>query len=422
LQFVGRSVVLLSYYASLHYFLERAYCTVWQADRKLIIVDKRAINYKSEGNNMVGVEEDNGLIRWAKRKIGSIWRTSNNNKRHKINEISIDVVNSDNKFLSSVSGLPLTRMISYLEPCDVLNCIQTCRKWKTNVDKDEIWCEVAKSSVSSRNAVDAIIMQQKEQQQEEEQRQQQDNDTADTTIAKSKLNYRNVAIAISRRMNDYEKLPYKFPESKLNLKDVLLVIEMRYKDAYTTDNYKHLGSFCSDLTELTESQPGESKYIEFDSDNDTKKDRFSNIFVKRLVDNYDQRCDEACNSLEMRLRLIRRDTGKCICINDYESGCYRGRYKGLMEGFFLTHNTLKLIARNPSGAIAREVCFGNEYNYIAFNLDFAIDRISDLEYKIKSFDLKLKVSQGECYNDEDEDGEFNCMNHFLLYLEGLDWK
>jgi hypothetical protein len=178
---------------------------------------------------MVEEEEDNGLILWAKRKIGSIiGRTSNTRQKIEI----IDVVNnSNNKFLSSVSGLPLTRMISYLEPCDVLNCIQICKKWKTNIDMDEIWCEVAKS-VSSRNAVDAIIMHQQQQQQQQE----EDNDTADATIAKSKLNYRNMAIAISRGMNDYEKLLYKYPESKLNLKDVLAVIKVREMDD-DTNNY-----------------------------------------------------------------------------------------------------------------------------------------------------------------------------------------
>jgi hypothetical protein len=48
-----------------------------------------------------------------------------------------------------------------------------------------------------------------------------------------------------------------------------------------------------------------------------------------------------------------------------------------------------------------------------------MERKSDHEYKIKWFGYKFRVSKGddECANDE-----FNSMNDFLLFLEGLDWK
>lgn len=138
------------------------------------------------------------------------------------------------------------------------------------------------------------------------------------------------------------------------------------------------------------------------------------MILKHIADNDDEGCKEACQGLEMRSRLIRRDTGKCICINDYEisDSC-------MGEGYFQQHMELKPTARNPSGAIARDVCFHHEYKYADFITDFAMERISDLEYKIKSFGFKLNVSGGRFSN---EDTKFNCMNHFLLFLEGLDWK
>jgi hypothetical protein len=75
-----------------------------------------------------------------------------------------------------------------------------------------------------------------------------------------------------------------------------------------------------------------SKYISYDSDDKNSKDRFSNIFLKHIADwDDDDGCKEACHRLEMRSRLIRRNTGKIICINDYEDdGCH----KRDMEGFF----------------------------------------------------------------------------------------
>ena len=392
--------------------------------------------------------DNNGLIRWAKRKIGSIWRmvpttgNTSSNKRQKRNEIVDDVNNNNNnnnnndnnKFLSTLSGLPLTKLMSYIEPCDVLNCIQICKKWKIDIDKDEIWCEVANSC--SRNAVDAIInnTQEKDNDNNDNDNDNDTTDTTDTTIttaanSNSKLNYRNMAIAISRNMNDYEELPKQFPKSKLNLKDVLVVIEMRDMDD-NTNNFKQLGSFCSDLTELTESKPGLSKYISYDSNNDNKnknnnnnmdyKNRFSNIILQTKVDDDDDGCEEASAGFEMSSRLIRRDTGKCVCLNNYEGVRY---YKGGMEGCFMTDNELKPNARNVSGTIARDVCWHSNYNHIGFDLDFIMERISDLEYKIKSFKFNLTVSKGDEDDDDDEnEEEFNSMNHFLLFLEGLDWK
>ncbi|MGK3741626.1 MAG: hypothetical protein ACI8RD_002867, partial [Bacillariaceae sp.] len=347
---------------------------------------------------------NNGLVQWAKRKIGSIWRS---NKRQKI-EI---VVNSNNKFLLTLSpGLPLTKTISYLEPCDVLNCIQTCKKWKIDIDKDEIWYEVAKSF--SHNAVDAIII---------KQQQQQDNDTS-AAKTKSKLNYRNMAIAISRAMSDNNShLPKKFPESKLNLKDVLVVFEMRD----TGTNNIHLGSFCSDLTEMTESKPGLNGCVSYDSSKN--KDRFSNIILQTKVveeeeeEDYDGWCSgyvDAINRLEMRSRLIRQDTGKCVCLNDFNGII---EHTGGAEAYFNTYRdtALKPDAKNLSGTIARELCMFHDYNYIAFDLEFKMERLSDLVYKIQSFEFRLRVSK---YDDQCANDEFNSMNHFLLFLEGLDWR
>jgi hypothetical protein len=370
--------------------------------------------------------DNNGLIRWAKRKIGSMWRmvpTTGNvssNKRQKIGIFDDDVNNNanTNKFLLTLSGLPLTKLMSYLEPCDVLNCIQTCKKLKIDIDKDEIWYEVATSF--SRNAVDAIInnnIQEKENNNNDD-----DDDATITTAAKSnsnsKLNYRNMAIAMSRKMNDYEELPKTFPESKLNLKDILVVIEMRDMND-DTNNFKQLGSFCSDLTELIESKPGLSKYVSYES-NDSN--RFSNIILQTKVDDDDDGCEEASAGFEMSSRLIRRDTGKCVCLNNYEGVRY---YKGGMEGCFMTDNELKPNARNVSGTIARDVCWHSNYNHIGFDLDFIMERISDLEYKIKSFRFSLTVSGvsgGDDDDDDENEEEFNSMNHFLLFLEGLNWK
>ena len=238
-------------------------------------------------------ENNNGLIRWAKRKMGSImWRmlpttttttTTNSNKRQKIigrivfddDDLNNNVSNNaNNKLLVTLlfsPRLPLTKVMSYLEPCDILNCIQTCKKWKIDMNKDEIWHEVlvANSSFSSRNgALDAIINSNtttnNNNTQEENENNNDDATTTITTAAaaksnsisnsntsnssiNSKLNYRNMAIAMYRKMNDYEEgIPQTFPKSKLNLEDVFVVIEIR--DRWFV---KQLGSFCSDLTELT---------------------------------------------------------------------------------------------------------------------------------------------------------------------------
>jgi hypothetical protein len=52
-------------------------------------------------------------------------------------------------------------------------------------------------------------------------------------------------------------------------------------------------------------------------------------------------------------------------------------------------------------------------------LEFKMERLSDLVYKIQSFEFRLRVSK---YDDQCANDEFNSMNHFLLFLEGLDWR
>lgn len=250
----------------------------------------------NEGNTM-DTEEGNVLVRRPKQKIESILMsdiaTSSNrnsdmnnnnnsksssskniNKRQKI----LDVNNDDNNIVLMVSGLPLMRMVSYLEPRDALNCIQTCKKWKNDIDKDGVWCEVAK--VVSPNAVAAIIQQ------------ENNNNTAPD------VNYRNMAIALSRKVSEHKLV--EFPESSLKLKDILVVIEIRDKG----NNNKHLGAFCSDLTDFTESEPGSKKYLSFDPSNDSKKDPFWSVILSQPYDydsddedDYDHGCVAAIERL-----------------------------------------------------------------------------------------------------------------------------
>jgi len=365
-------------------------------------------------------KEGIGLEQWAKQKIESILSSGtamssnrnsnimnnnnssksssskNNNKRQKN---LLDVNNDCNNVVLMVSGLPLTRMVSYLEPRDVLNCIQTCKKWNNDIDKDGVWCEVAK--VFSPNAVAAIIQQ------------ENNNNTAPD------VNYRNMAIALSRKVSEHKLV--EFPESRLLLKDILVVIEIRDRG----NKNMHLGAFCSDLTDFTESEPGSKKHLTFDPSNDSKKDPFSSVILPRSYsndsdvddDDYDYGCVAAIKRLEMTSRLIRRDTGRSFCINDYDTIDDFGNDGS--EAYFTTNPDLKPTAQNRAGSIAREVCFQHKYNYVSFDLNFSMDKISGFEYKIKSFEFQLRVSRcDDCYADD----TFESMHHFLLFLEGLDWK
>ncbi|OEU10437.1 hypothetical protein FRACYDRAFT_247539 [Fragilariopsis cylindrus CCMP1102] len=292
-------------------------------------------------------------------------------------------------------GLPLTKLMSYLEPCDILNCIQTCKKWKIDMNKDEIWHEVlvANNSFSSRNgALDAIINSNTTTTNDNNNTQEEnENNTDDATMItaaaaaaaksnsksnsntsnsniNSKFNYRNMAIAMYRKMNDYEEgIPQTFPKSKLNLKDVFVVIEIRDRwlvipdnDDLMINNYipscdyscksKQLGSFCSDLTELTENKPGHSKYISYDSaiNNNNRNNCFSDTFLQTKIDDDDMPFE----NLEMSSRLIRHDTGKCIVLNDYE--CVRNYKKGSGLGFigcFGTENGLEPKGKGGGGQL-----------------------------------------------------------------------
>jgi len=365
----------------------------------------------------------------------------NNNKRK---TILLDDVNNDydnnNKVLMVSGGLPWVAMASYLEPRDILNCIQTCQKWKNDIDKDGVWCEVA--MIVSPNAVAAII-------------QQENNIIANTDPTTPELKYRNMAIGLSRKFDDNCNL--EFPEPKLQLQDILVVIEFRDKG----NNNKHLGAFCSEFSENVSFDPS-------NDDENSKKDSFSSIilsselvkqwgkdrrewmakrrewFAERHAlfaeagideDNYDDfnvilppdidkyhgdndpPTNWACNRLEMTSRLIRRDTGRCICINDYRSILDDINEEG--RAYFETSDSgLKPKSKTLSGTIARELCYEHNYNYMYFSLDFLMEPISTFEYKIKSFEFQLLVNTG----DDDCASGFECTNHFLLYLEGLDWK
>lgn len=111
------------------------------------------------------------------------------------------------------------------------------------------------------------------------------------------------------------------------------------------------------------------------------------------------------------------DTGRSVCINDYET--INDFDSNEADAYFMTNPDLKPTAQNRAGSIAREVFLQHKYNFVSFDLHFSMDKLSGVEYKIKSFEFQLRVSRwdDECANDT-----FESMNHFLLFLEGLDWK
>jgi len=398
-------------------------------------------------------EEDNGLVQWARRRIKSLWRlvtatssscSSNNNKKKsrskgkgKSNRNNnkrrqkpiLDVKNNDDNYndknLLVSGGLPLTSIVSYLEPHDVLNCIQTCKQWKNDMDTDGVWCEVAKNV--SPIVVDAIIQQQSNNNNDND----NDNDTTTT-----KLNYRNIAIAISRGLSDYDyhekRLGKDIPVSKLQLKDILVVIEIRDR----SNNNKSLGVFCGNLTDLTDNKPGLCQSVSFDPNNkDSKrKDPFSSIILPILpteeynngddyyfAEDYDDYCcQKASERLEMTLRLIRRDTGKCIYLGSNDSMFIM--YKGDKITHFETTTRLVPTAKTLFGKIAKRVFYENDYLFMSFYLNILIDRVrvSDFDYKIKSFKFGFRESTSESIIYPQH--EFESVNHFLLFLEGIDWK
>lgn len=309
--------------------------------------------------------------------------------------------------------LPLKLSMSFLHPRDILNCIQTCKELKTEIDTDVVWeavaitlSPIAVESISRSKNININVA--------------DEEDYSDFS-----LNHRTIALALARTfVDDPDKLTDDYPKPTLRLKDVMVVIEFRNRD---TKNY--VGAWSSDLTDLSDySKDREIQYRSING-NKTKKDRFLTVG----------------DQLEISSRLIRRDTGQCYCISNFtrvtgESSLYFGRDE---SGF--CSEAIKPTKLNASASIARDLFFLNGYISAQFQVYVTMKKVAsgpNGAYKIDAFDFRLGVAshyefmeEALIYNNDYYRGDvdpndwnvhyrnkFENSDHVLLFLEALNWK
>ena len=284
-----------------------------------------------------------------------------------------------------LSKLPLRLTIMhYLQPRDILNCIQTCKQWRNEIDNEIMWEELAK--ILSPNTVSVLEKLDYSSTLYPPQRQQ------------PKLKYRSIALALANKepRDDYD------PPPKLQLKDIVIVVEFRNERTK-----KSMGAWCSDLSKLHTriSEPrqrwGCFQRINYSSSNN--EDLFSSIVLSPNeihddVDDVNFECFAlyaASERVEMSARLIRRDqemNGKSVCLNDFGSVVLEDNNFGLEDDTFRFYTgDMSPTKLNSSGRIARDLCLYSGYNSVWFELTVTIKLVSDLEFKISSFDLELYV-------------------------------
>ena len=345
-----------------------------EQDKRTLRLAKRTMNKSSNSSSSSSSSSGNNKKKRKKSRTVNNNNNNNNNNEHDTVVVTVSV------------GLPLTTMVTYLAPHDILNCIQTCKEWQKTIDQEGVWREVAK--VVSPNGVDAMT------QHKEEKNKNKQNDSL-----RPEFNFRNMAIAFFRKSSEYNP-PVgvdEYPQPTLQLADVLIVTEFRY-------NNKRVGALCRDLTES----------IKFDRSNDFIKGQLSSII---LEDDWDARD----NAFQVTTRLVRRDTGKSFCIHDYQPiDGWSGNGEYTEESIiFEDEPCLAPDAPNLSGIIARGLCHQYDYNSVRFHLEIMIDVIDGSEDQIRYCELSFDVfGKEDMYNHIG----FNSMNHFLLFLEGLDWK
>ena len=320
-----------------------------------------------------------------------------------------EIKNEASGIISSLSSndaiIPLTLSISsYLMPRDVLHCIQTCKLWNDKFNKSAVWCEVAKA-VSSPFAIGAIR-------------------EAANVNEDANLSYRKIAIALTQPKTELEELEgdEEQPQPKLRLEDFLLVMEIR--NSATNQN---IATCCKDFSDFDDFSPDYCRALSFTpAFKDSKQERFTNIVLpaNQLPSSCDDDDDviDYCvfEFLEITMRLIRCDNGTSVSFSDYTSRAKPFVHQG--SCWFEVY-TIKPTASNPSGTVAREICFENQYSYAEIEPEVALEKLSKYEYRIKRCEFCLRVQlSSDVDNDDSANGNFKSTNHLLLFMEGLNWK
>jgi len=351
---------------------------------------------------------------------------------------------------------------------DILHCIQTCHLWNREFNKETVWYEIAKTL--SPVAVEVLEIA---------------TTTTTTTAAAAaaaacsvnnapdssssmpvvpvvhqentkKIKYKSMALALAKKTNHQRRF-IELPESKLKLMNVLILLEIR--DNVTN---KNVVTCCSDLLPFAErhkkdfeiranlpgmrtimfasTSPSPSTTTINHNNKQLSPPRNHNVFTPMDLSqnngNYPGDVDTVCDRLEMSLRLIRRDDGTSVCVNtDYE---YSEYIEDDNSGHFDSDRlkVLHLSTNTPTGTIARKMCEEEGYEYVQFEVNFTpkaihgtfphmdvedLDNAFVEECKIEYCDIRMTVGlEAGCGGDDGED--FKSVNHFLLFLEGLDWN
>jgi hypothetical protein len=347
-----------------------------------------------------------------------VGESNNNNKRQKTS----GTTTSATTMTTMTTYIPLKLSMSFLHPRDLLNCIQTCKQWKKEIDTDGVWADVSKS-LSSTNAVESIRSISRINSNNNDGDNDDDNDDGQSPV----FNFRTIALALAREyVNDDSNNAKEpdYPKPSLKLKNVIVVIEFRNKDTK-----QHIGAWSSDLTDFQERDDYGQRKIEYSSSNDIKTDRFLTVDSQETVvirngfivdiGEYEE---GALERLEMRSRFIRGDTGQCFCINNY----IRSDHYNTTDGGSFDIYRLKPTGLNKFASVARELFFFNDYNSVEFEVSNVrmVSAAANNEYKIDAFQFIMRVAIGKETNEEVflHNRDFKNLDHALLFLEALDWK
>ncbi len=339
----------------------------------------------------------------------------------------------------SLSGHALKLIVQWLEPQDVLNCVQTCRQWKDEID-EEVWIEVAKNL--SPFAV-AVI----------------DAEAVDKGRSESvRLDYRSIALSVAHTYGDNSNSSSSpkitFPKPRLRLEDILVLIEFR--DGETK---KPMGACFHALTEFHDLvfalEPLKSWGFELRGES-LRQQKLQNIFVpishvmeelekySEIFDPASEATESAYDELEMRSCLIRLDTennmhGKHFRLIDFtKNSDFRND-----GGACFFSDDFKPMASNGAGTVARELCFHKEYAGISADLDIILEpadrqwakakqaqgqthtinwkeelrKVGDkFEYRYRFMSLRFHDIIDDCSKS------FKSSDDLLLILEGLNWQ